>query len=479
MTAVAMAPTATVLPMPAIAPVGSGGSLPAVVYKFDENFQEKIVAMCMRDPTFMQQTDGLIIPNYFESVVHQALVNVGVRYFGKYHKCPGDKITIGMLIKDDVLNKVMTKELAGGCIQLLKDRTPDEITAGIEPGLFQADISDREFVVESVATFARHQAVSQAILDSVGYLDSMDFARIEKGLKTALDVGSSADGEEYDYGAEIENRTTERLDRAAGKLPPTGITTGQAKLDALLHQKGWGRKELSVLLGGAKAGKSTALLDFGISAAMSIQKANVLYITLELSAAIAADRLDARVSHTRMDALAKSIHTVKGEVERQMKNAGKFIIREYPAGTMRPSDLRRLIERYKARGIRFDMIVLDYGDLMMPEIHTDSTTENSKSVYVALRAIAQQEDLAMLTATQTNRAGGQKLVIRAEDVAEDFNKIRIADIVISINVLDEERTLQQARLYFAACRNQEGNITVRIAQDRAAMTFIKDVIGVE
>jgi replicative DNA helicase len=317
------------------------------------------------------------------------------------------------------------------------------------------------------------------ILESVDHLDLNEFDKISHGLKKALDVGEHSDTGAYDYAAMIDVRTEERIDRAAGKLPPTGITTGFADIDKVLYHKGWGRRELSVIMGGAKAGKTTALLDFGISACGHINRYNVLYVTLEVSAQIISERLDARLSNQIIGELGSHIHDVKDKVKRFMERAGKFVIHEFPSGSMRVSDLRRLLERYKAKGIVFDMVVLDYADLMSPERVTDNSQENSKSVYVGLRGLAMQEGIALLTATQTNREGAKKTVATATDVAEDFNKVRIADILISINKSDEERNLNQARLFFAACRNQRSGFSIRINQDLSRMKFISGIIGEE
>ncbi|WP_323016505.1 DnaB-like helicase C-terminal domain-containing protein [Castellaniella sp.] len=448
----------------------SPAALPTI-YEFDEDFQSKITALVLRDTSFMQQVEGLILPQYFESETNAALVNMGLRYFDKYRKCPGDKTIIGDLIKHDIISKVVSKEVAAASIMYVagKGRT----------GLFDIDISDRDYVIEQVAQFAKHQAISAAILDSVGFLDARDFDRIEAAITKAANVGRNDDGGSYDYTEMIESRTEERLLRAAGKLPPTGVTTGYPEIDRLLHQRGWGRKELSVLMGPAKGGKSTALLNFGIAATAAVQRYNVLYVTLEVSAKITAERADARIAEVAMNQLGANTHAIKAAVEKFKLNSGKFIIHEYPTGVMRVSDLRRLLERYKAKGIKFDLVIVDYADLMQPERVTDNTIENSKSVYVNLRGLAMMEDVAVLTATQTNRDGAKKAVATMTDVAEDFNKIRIADVVISINRTEEEKALKQARLFFAACRNQADGFSVRIAQELDKMIFISEVIGEE
>lgn len=456
----------TVGEIPPSEPIDNTLGTPATTYKFDELFQAKIAALCIRDTSFMQRAEGLVRPEYLENVADAILVNIGNRYYEKYKKVPGDISTLVALVTRDKINKVIRPEH----IPLVKERIKQ---------LWKSDISDKDFVVDEVATFARHQAVSRAILDSVGHLDINDFAKIQSTLKTALDVGEHGDGGAYDYGGMIDARSEERAERAAGKLPPTGISTGHAEIDKYLYHKGWGRRELSVLMGPAKMGKTTALLDFGISACGHAKRYNVLYVTLEVSAQIISERLDARVSRHVMNELGDHIHDVKDKVKKFMQNAGKFIIHEFPTGSMRVSDLRRLIERYKAKGTVFDLVVVDYADLMAPERFTDDTRENSKSVYVALRGLAMQEGFAVLTATQTNREGAKKIVTTMTDVAEDFNKIRIADIVISLNKTDEEKKLKQARLFFAAVRNGPSGFTIRVEQDVARMCFISSIIGEE
>lgn len=435
-------------------------------YNFDLAFQHKIAALVTRDMQFMQRVDGLIKPEYFEDSLDAGWVSMAVRYYQKYKRIPADATIYARLIKEDVAAKIVDSTMAHLMVGHYKNT------------LLTADVSDRDYVVDEVVSFARHQAVTKAILKAVTDLDRRDFTNIEKAMRKALDVGANSDGDIYDFGERIESRTGERLERAAGKLPPTGISTGHPEIDAVLYHKGWGRGELSVLLGGAKAGKTTALIDFGLKACGAGH--NVLYVTLEVAAKIIAERCDANVSSVPVMQLGDHTHTVKSKVESFMgSSGGRFIIKEFPSGSATVSDIRRLIERFKSRGIIFDLVIVDYGDIMAPERYTDNVQENSKSIYVNLRGLAMQEGFAMLTATQSNREGFKAAVIKAEHVAEDFNKIRIADLVISINRTEEERAAGLCRLYFAASRNQAGAFTIKVEQSLSTMQFVTKFVGYE
>jgi replicative DNA helicase len=438
-------------------------------FNFDAEFQARIAALTLRDSTFNSMVDGLVKADYFESEIEAYLVGAALRYFQKYKKAPAGLPIYAMLIRDDIDSKVLPKNLAAAAIGRLKE-------------LFAEDISDREFVVDQVATFARHQAVQEAMFKAIPMLDKGNFDAISTLMRGALDVGATSGDDEYDYGAEIDTRTATRLQRAAGKAPPTGITTGYKVIDELLFHKGWGRKELQVILGGPKAGKTTSLIDFGLNAWAA--GFNVLYASCEVGKDVISARMDANVSQTLFKELDNHTHEVRQKVAEHVQKCLRsdgtrsvFKVHEYPTGGLKPSELRRLIERYKTKGVVFDLVIVDYADIMCPERHTDSAIENSKSIYVDLRGIAIRENCAVLTATQANRLGSNANVIKAEHVAEDFNKVRIADLMISINRTDEERAAGRARLFFAASRNQEGEFTLEIEQALDRMKFITRVLG--
>ena len=243
--------------------------------------------------------------------------------------------------------------------------------------------------------------------------------------------------------------------------------------------KGWGRKELSLLMGGAKSSKSFHLSFFATKATLAGY--NVLFVTLENSREITSGRIDAMVSGIGMKDHLNSPNTVDIHVRdvAALPTTGKLKIREFPSGTFKPGDLRRIIDSYKTKGLKFDLIVVDYLDIMAPDHREQSNIENSKSIYLAVRAIAQEENCGMLSATQTNREGHKSAVSKAEHVAEDFNRIRIADVVIAINRTEDERANNKARLTFAACRNQPDGYTIEVTQNLDMGLAIASVESVE
>ena len=451
-----LAPTASVLEEEATEEEKVG-------YEFDEEFQTKIAAMQLRDTIFASRTDGLVLPAYFENDIDAAIVGIARDYYTTYKKAPEWGV-LGTLLKDLIAKKRIRSDLLKGLVPRLNE-------------LKALDISDRDYVVDQVADFAKNKAIEAAMMASISALEKKDYATIQKRMAEAMIVGANDDLGEYDYWGEIESRTKERHATAAGTFKPDGITTGVPELDDVLYHKGWGRKELSALMGAAKAGKSMALADFGQAA--SLAGYNVLYCSCEVAAKIIAARTDANVSQVALKLVGAHPEKVKDLVDKAGGKAGAFQIREFATGSLSCAMLRRILERYRAKGIQFDLIITDYADIMAPDHRRDEERENSKQVWEGLRAIAFEENAAVLTATQSNREGAKSVTAKGLNVAEDYNKVRTADVFITINATDAERSTGEARLYMSEMRNSESGFTLRIRQQRDTMTFISRVLGRE
>lgn len=438
-------------------------------FDFDAAFQTTIAAFVARDTDFNRQTDGLIRPEYLEDLCEATIVAMCLEHWGKYKT-----IMSAPVFGDALRNAIATKRVRADMVEDIKNKYAELYKKAARPEF----AADRAYVVEATATFARAQAVSEALLRCVTELiDKRRFDEIGVAIKQALLVGANQE-DEYDFWERIEERKNIRRDKMAGLIKPTGITTGYKDIDELLYHHGWGREELTCLMGPAKSGKSMTLMTFAANGALDGK--NVLLISLEVSREIVADRLDANISSTEMRNLQSHMARVAGHVaDKRAAGAGDIVIHSFPSGSMKPSDLRRLLSRYRAKGKTFDLIVVDYADLMAPEHFMNDPIENSRSIYIDLRAIAQEENAALLTATQTNREGFKATVGKMEHVASDINKVRTVDLLISLNQTEDERAAGEARLFFAASRNQQGNHSVRVKCELSMAKYVSKVLGVE
>lgn len=433
-------------------------------YEYDAPFQKKVVGLTLKDTVFVQRTDGLINPKFLENDADAFLVTMVQDFYGKYRKVPDFKsypVLLKAAFADRKVPEPFQKEVIGSFKEAMKGSS-----------------ADRDFIIDTIADFAKNKAIEMALLRSAELVGKKDYGTIEKLMRQALDVGANdAEASAYDYVDELKARTEYRKALLEGKIKPNGITTGIEDLDKHLYHHGWGRSELSCLMARAKFGKSMGLGDFGKNAWLAGY--NVLIATCETSANIYADRIDANLSETAMDLLKHKPGIVEKLIREQAERTkAQLKIHDFPSGTLKVSQLRRLVQWYRqVKDIRFDLIVVDYADIMAAEHPTGVPREDSRMIWIDLRALMQEEKCAGLTATQTNRAGAAATVATATDVAEDYNKVRTVDLMISGNATDAELAAGKARLHFAASRNQK-EMTLEIQQDRNTMRFLKRVLRV-
>lgn len=440
-------------------------------YQFDKETQTEIASCMMWDGDFLRRTADLVTPDYFEDQIEAGFVRASLTYFETYKDAPG--ITAWReLIKDGFAKKP----------QLWRDDQKTEVVTKFGESA-KLKVRDRSFLLDKVAEFAAQQEMMNSLIYAaveIGKSGDPDrFERVKKRLANALTIGLATEDKDYDYFERIEDRTKERLDIAAGGKIKTGVPTGIKELDDLLKHGGYGRKELTLWMGGAKSTKSFNLLQ---AAAVAVQNGyNCLFITLENSIEVQSDRLDAFFSDIGMSKHLSLIHNVEAGVKAvgAAPKTGILKMREYPMGTFRPMDLERLIEEYQTKGISFDIVVIDYVDIMASDHRFENKREESEEICRRVRAIGQHWGMAMVSAIQTNREGHKAATARAEHAAEDFNKIRIADLVISVNRTDEEKTESKARLYLAAGRNQRDGMTIFVKQDLDKGRAVAEVEMVE
>jgi replicative DNA helicase len=432
---------------------------------FDIGFQTKILTLALRDNVFNQRCEGLLKPEYFDAESISYLIDLVNRHFTTYRDTPDAKI---------IIKHIRDAKAAG----LIKDAFVDDLkpllSAAFSPIV---DLSNREFYVDEVSRFARHRALGEALAFSIdAYENGDEYDDVEVKIREALSVGATEGTASRDFFDSTADRVKIRTARLTGSIL-RGVTTGHREIDDLLYHKGWGRKELNILMAGAKAGKSTGLAWFAIKAVEA--GFNVLYTTHENSAEVAMDRMDAAIAGVTMKDLDTSAATIQTAVAKLHTKGGILKVEEFPAGEAKVSDIKRLIQRYKAQGIKFDLLVCDYADELNSERKYAEERFKLKEIYTSLRALCQTEDFAGLTATQTNKAGNKATTVTATDVAEDWSKMKIADGVITISATEDEKKLHQMRLHFALMRNNEQGITITCMIDRSRMKFISRIISIK
>lgn len=432
-------------------------------FDFDEEFQSRVAALVLRDDIFLKRASHLVKPDYFDKLADKIVVKLALEHHDKFKSGLSDIIIMKQVLSDAIKKKTIRENEKSVVIDRVRE-------------LYRTSIENPDYIADKVAVFAKNQAIENAMMQSIELQEKGQFDKMQALLEAAFKVGQRPSGNVYDFFEESDNRAEYREKVASGAIATRGLPTGLGQFDNLLHHRGFGYGELTVYMAAAKRGKTAAIWDHAINWAMSGK--NVLGITLEVSTNVLSDRMDANLSSTPMKDLVKDWKNVRNKAQLAGGKAGQFLIHEYPSGSLRPDDVDMLLEDYRAQGITFDAVVVDYLDIMAPNRFVNDAIANSKSVWVDMRGIAQKYDVCMLSATQLNREGAKKATADDTDVAEDYNKIRIADLVLSINATDEELAKGEARIFFAASRNQRGKFSVVVKNNMECMQFMKSVVEI-
>jgi len=89
-----------------------------------------------------------------------------------------------------------------------------------------------------------------------------------------------------------------------------------------------------------------------------------------------------------------------------------------------------------------------------------------------LRGMSTEYNLLVWTATQTNREGKKVDIITDSELADSYGKMRVCDLVFSINQTENEFDEGKARLYLMKSRNGRARfiIPARIDYSRLVVT---------
>jgi len=408
--------------------------------RYGKAFQEGLVQIIYEDRPFADQITEVLDITFLELEYLRIFVSKIVGYRERYGTHPSPEAIITILRTDlDEEDSVVQKQVRDYFAKI----TAKEAT-------------DVQYIKEQSLDFCRKQNLKEAMLKSVGLLQSCSFDEISKTINDSLRLGSDTNFG-YDYIADFEQRFVPKH-----RLP---ITTGWQEIDAICGG-GLGKSELGVVIAPTGAGKSFCLVHLG---AEGLKEGKVVvHYTLELQDTIIANRYDSCLTGYPLS----DIINFKEEVYDEIKDIeGKLIIKEYATKSATTNTIKSHLTRLLKRGIKPGMIIVDYGDLLRPvAIRKEKRTE-LESIYEELRAISTEFACPVWTASQTNRSGLNAEVITMEQISEAFNKCFVADFIFSVSRTIEDKQNNQGKIYIAKNRNGPDGMIYDIFMDPSNATI--------
>jgi len=151
----------------------------------------------------------------------------------------------------------------------------------------------------------------------------------------------------------------------------------------------------------------------------------------------------------------------KQEKFRRVFRGGDFKVRAFPAYSLSIGDVEHFLDNlYYFDEYVPDVLIVDYGDIFKPPSFRMEYRHQLDSVWKTLRAIAQERDMLVVTASQTTRKalGG---TTDEGTVSEDIRKLAHVSKMLGINQTKEERDMGVVKI--GLLKERDGRITSKRA----------------
>ena len=309
---------------------------------------------------------------------------------------------------------------------------------------FTDDAVDIEWLTDTTETFCKDRAIYNAVVDGISIIEGRDSTRKPDALPSLLTDALSVSFDNrvgHDYIEDASDRF-EYLHRKEERIP------FDLEYFNKITKGGLPQKTLNIALAGTGVGKSLFMCH--MAANCINQGRNVLYITLEMAEERIAERIDANLMNVSMDALQdlpKPMYDDK--IEKIMnKVKGKLIIKEYPTASAHTNHFRSLLQELSIKkSFKPEIIFVDYLNICASSRFKGGSNINSytliKSIAEELRGLAVENNVPIVSATQTTRGGYVSTDIGLEDTSESFGLPATADFMFALISTEEMEELQQ------------------------------------
>lgn len=401
-------------------------------------FRQNVLALMTVDARFLVVANAILHPRYFEQPVEQHLARFILEHYREYNKPPSKVV---------LLNRA-EKYFKGS---KNSDVTMEDFTEFLSDTIAQRKdaAEEAEYIAGEVVAFCREQAVKEATLKTVDDIQKGDLSTIVPRMQKALAIGSELQGRGVFLFGDAQNQ---EINEKVRDCVPTGLPFIDKPT-----RGGLARGEYGMLMAPPNVGKTTGLVNIGVGTCK--QRFKVAHISMEMSEPLMLamykrcflDRSWEQLTNLDDD---QQVRVAKWLFKHKANLKADVNIKHFSAHRLSVAGLRAHIMLLRSIGFDPDAVVLDYMDLMEMPTHIRDEVNQLTWVGEELRALAEEENLAMWSATQTNRSGAQKQTSKMEDVAGDFKKMATADVVWSLNQNEEEQ--QEDLMRWFVVKNRVG-----------------------
>ena len=389
--------------------------------------EEITLSKLILNDTYTKKVLPFIKDDYFDSSSHKVLFSTLSEYVNKFETTPEPNALKIEVEKRRDISEEIYKEVE----QFLNNLDRDHY--------------NEDWLVETTEKWCKEKAIYIALMESVKIADGQDKTRTKDAIPSIM---SEALGVCFDdhVGHDYIQDSDDRYDfyhKKEEKIPFdlehfNKITKG-----------GLPNKTLNIALAGTGVGKSLFMCH--LAGSVLLQGRNVLYITMEMAEEKIAERIDANLLDIPIQQLGDPLLTKEKYssklLELTKKTQGKLVIKEYPTASAHVGHFKALLnELSMKKGFSPDIIFVDYLNICASARYK-GTIVNSytyvKAIAEELRGLAVENDVPIVSATQTTRAGYGSSDVDLTDTSESFGLPATADLMFALISTEELEGINQ------------------------------------
>ena len=316
---------------------------------------------------------------------------------------------------------------------------------------------DEKWLDDNVGAWIKVRNVEHAFRKGLAYFKSTainaeNASEVVENIKHMLSTDMSLDFE-FGLGADFFDPGSHLQTRLA-RTP-----TGYPYIDKCL-KGGWWKGMLAAFLSGPKAGKSLWIQNMAIRSARNGY--HTAYLTMELQEELVNMRFGTNILDIPIDdyeEVAKDQDFLRKRLNKVKEEAftpwGTLHTKEFPSSTASVPDIRAYLKKAEELlGIKFDNIFVDYINIMRNwrNANSENTYMKIKQISEDLRAMAMEENWAVITVTQTNKDGWENEDLRISNVSESSALLHTVDALFGIITSPEMKARKIYYLKYLADR---------------------------
>ena len=381
-------------------------------------FQLQLLNQIIVDKEFARSIIDVIQTNYFENKYFKIIIQMVKEYYKKYEHTPSF----------ETLEQITKAEL--------QQESASKIVLDTLGKIQNAPNEGMDFVQEKSKKFCKQQELQKAMSSVQKIIDGGEFENYDKAeqlIREALQVGVVEEGS-----SDVFSNLDEVLNEDYRHPIPIGIPG----IDRLL-KGGLAKGEIGVVLAPTGVGKSTMLTKIA-NHAFNLGY-NVLQIFFEDNPKIIQRKhitLWTKIHPDELSLKKDDVLKKVREIKETMSN--RLILQKYPSDTMTMLQIKNVIRKMTADGVKIDLVLLDYIDCVVPDKNLGDEWKSEGSVMRAFEAMCHEMDIVGWTATQGNRSSISSEVVTTDQMGGSIKKAQVGHVIISV-----AKTLQQKEMKLA------------------------------